>query len=218
MKEERAIVTEYEGTTRDSIEEFATINGILLKLIDTAGIRKAQDEVEKIGIEKAKKIAQEAELVIYILDSSKELEQEEIELLENIRNKNLIILLNKIDLGQTIKEDNKQLLKYTNNVINISAKNKIGLENLYNKITELFKLNQLNLENEVVITNERHKSCIREAIKSCNNAINGLKNNLPIDIVSISIKEIMINLNKITGENVSEEILNDIFSKFCLGK
>jgi len=218
LKEERAIVTEYEGTTRDSIEEFATINGVLLKLIDTAGIRQAVDEVEKIGIDKAKKIAQDAELIIYILDSSKELEKDEIEILENLKNKNLIILLNKIDLEQKIFESNKDLLVFSKDIINISIKDKIGIDKLYEKITEMFNLNKINLDNEIVITNERHKNLIKQANNNVQQAQDALKNNMPIDLISICIKGILEKLNTITGESVSEDVLNEIFSKFCLGK
>jgi len=218
LKEERAIVTEYEGTTRDSIEEFATINGVLLKLIDTAGIRQAVDEVEKIGIDKAKKIAQDAELIIYILDSSKELNKEEIEILENLKEKNLIILLNKIDLNQKIFDNNEKLLSFTKEIINISAKNKIGIDKLYEKITEMFNINKINLDNEIVITNQRHKNLIRQAKESVKKAEEALKNNMPVDLISIHIKETLEKLNSITGESVSEDVINEIFSKFCLGK
>lgn len=218
LKEERAIVTEYEGTTRDSIEEFATINGVLLKLIDTAGIREAVDEVEKIGIDKAKKIAQDADLIIYILDSSKELNEDEFKILENLKDKNLIILLNKIDLNQKIFDNNKELLKFTKNIINISAKNKIGIEKLYEKITEMFNLNKINLDNEIIITNQRHKNLIRQAKESIRKAEETLKNKMPVDLISIYIKETLEKLNSITGESVSEDVINEIFSKFCLGK
>jgi len=218
LKEERAIVTEYEGTTRDSIEEFATINGVLLKLIDTAGIRQAVDEVEKIGIDKAKKIAQDAELIIYILDSSKELNKEEIEILENLKEKNLIILLNKIDLNQKIFNNNEKLLRFTKDIINISAKNKTGIDKLYEKITEMFNLNKINLDNEIVITNQRHKNLIRQAKESIKKAKEALELNMPVDLVSIHIKETLEKLNSITGESVSEDVINEIFSKFCLGK
>jgi len=218
LKEERAIVTEYEGTTRDSIEEFATINGVLLKLIDTAGIRQAVDEVEKIGIDKAKKIAQDAELIIYILDSSKELDKEDFEILENIKDKNLIVILNKIDLNQKIFNNNEKLLRFTKDIINISAKNKTGIDKLYEKITEMFNLNKINLDNEIVITNQRHKNLIRQAKESIKKAKEALELNMPVDLVSIHIKETLEKLNSITGESVSEDVINEIFSKFCLGK
>jgi len=218
LKEERAIVTEYEGTTRDSIEEFATINGVLLKLIDTAGIRQAVDEVEKIGIDKAKKIAQDAELIIYILDSSKELDKEDFEILENIKDKNLIVILNKIDLNQKIFNNNEKLLRFTKDIINISAKNKTGIDKLYEKITEMFNLNKINLDNEIVITNQRHKNLIRQAKESIKKAKEALELNMPVDLVSIDIKETLEKLNSITGESVSEDVINEIFSKFCLGK
>lgn len=166
LKEERAIVTEYEGTTRDTIEEFVTINGIPLKIIDTAGIRNATDEVEKIGINKSREMANEADLVIAIIDSSKELSKEDEEILNFIKNKKSIIILNKIDLKQVITKEDKRLNDATSNIIEISALNNIGIESLYDKITKLFELNEINLDNNCVITNIRHKNLIDEALKN----------------------------------------------------
>ena len=218
LKEERAIVTEFEGTTRDTIEEFVTVNGVTLKLIDTAGIRDAQDEVEKIGVSKALKIAKEADLVIAIFDSSKDLSDEDIEILETIKNKKSIILLNKIDLEKVIMKSDERLTSVSENVIEISAKNYKGLEKLYDKVTEMFDLNEINLDNEVVVTNIRHKDLICKAIDKVKETRDILKNNMPIDIVAIYIKDIMEYLGSITGEVVSEDIINEIFARFCLGK
>ena len=218
LKEERAIVTEYEGTTRDTIEEYVTINGVPLKLIDTAGIRETTDEVEKIGVTKARKIAEEADLVIAIFDCSKELSEEDLQILNAIKNKKSIILLNKIDLGKVIRKNDEKLISVSNNIIELSILNDEGLENLYNKISELFNLNEINFDNEIVITNIRHKNLIREGIEKVNETRNTLENNMPIDIVSIYIKDILECLGTITGETVSEDIINEIFSKFCLGK
>lgn len=215
LKEDRAIVTKYAGTTRDTIEEFVNINGIPLKLIDTAGIRNAQNEVEKIGIEKSKEIAKDADLVIAIFDSSKMLDDEDKNILEIIENKKHIIVLNKIDLESKI---NKQLFKKEENLVEISAINNQGIEDLYEKITKMFNFNEIEISNEVVITNLRHKNLITKALENLEIAQQTLNNNIPIDIVSINIKEILTSLNKITGEDVSEEIINEIFSKFCLGK
>ena len=218
LKENRAIVTDIEGTTRDTIEEFITINGIPLKLIDTAGIRKAKDEVEKIGISKTIEEAKEADLIIAIFDSSKPLSNEDIEILELIRDKKVIILLNKVDLEQVITEENEQLKKVTKNIIKISALNREGIENIYEKISEMFHLNEINLENEVLITNIRHKNIITKALENTKKAQEALQMNLPIDIITIYIKEILEDLGEITGEVVTEDIINEIFSKFCLGK
>ena len=201
LKEERAIVTEYEGTTRDTIEEYVNINGITLKLIDTAGIRTTQNEIEKIGIEKSKKMAKEADLVIYIIDASKDLNEDDEEIL-NI-----------------VTPDKKtEIIKNFENVIKISALKKEGIDDLYNKITELFNLDVINIDNEIVITNERHKKIIKDAIINLNKSKEALKNNMPIDIIAIGLKDVLTNLGEITGEEASEEIINEIFSRFCLGK
>ena len=218
LKEDRAIVTEIEGTTRDTIEEFVNINGIPLKLIDTAGIRNAKDEVEKIGIEKSKKLAEDADLIIAILDSSKELSEEDLEILNIAKNKKTIVILNKVDLEQKIKPENSKLEFFNKNIINLSAKNKTGLELLYEKITTMFNLNEINLENDVVITNERHKNLISKAIENLNKAEKVLKDGMPVDIISISLKDALSNLGAITGEEAGEEIIDEIFARFCLGK
>ena len=160
LKEDRAIVTDIAGTTRDTIEEFVTINGIPLKLIDTAGIREASDKVEKIGVEKSIKLAEEADLVIAIFDSSKELTEEDIEILKLIENKKSIILLNKNDLNPVISENDEKLKKASKNILKISALNKTGIDELYEKISELFNLNEINLDNDILITNVRHKNII----------------------------------------------------------
>ncbi len=218
LKEDRAIVTEYEGTTRDTIEEFVTINGIPLKLIDTAGIRNAKDEVEKIGIHKSKEIAKEADLVIAIFDSSKELSKEDEEILNIIKDKKTIIILNKIDLNQVIKKEDERLRKITNSIIEISALNNIGIDNIYAEITNLFHLNKINLDNDLVITNIRHKNLISKALESINKTRDIIKQKMPIDITAVYIKDILEDLGNITGEFVTEDIINEIFSKFCLGK
>ena len=218
LKEDRAIVTEIEGTTRDTIEEFVNVNGIPLKLIDTAGIREAKDEVEKIGINKSREIANDADLIIAIFDSSKELTNEDEEILEIAKNKKSIILLNKVDLESKIKEDDPRLLSVTDNIISISALNNYGIDKLYEKITYLFDLNEINLDNEVLITNIRQKNLISKAIEDINATRNSINSSMPIDIIAISVKEILEDLGKITGEEVSEDIINEIFSKFCLGK
>lgn len=218
LKEDRAIVTEIEGTTRDTIEEFVTINGIPLKLIDTAGIREAKDEVEKIGINKSREIANEADLIIAIFDSTKDLTKEDMEILKIAKNKKSIILLNKMDLGPKIEKDDPRFLEVTNNIITISALNNLGIDKLYEKITKLFNLDEINLDNEVLITNIRQKNWVSKAIEDINNTRSSINSNMPIDIIAISIKDILEDLGNITGEEVSENIINEIFSKFCLGK
>lgn len=216
LKEERAIVTEYEGTTRDTIEEFLEIDGIPIRIIDTAGIRNAKDEVEKIGIKKAKEVAETADLIIAIFDITKKLNEEDKKILDIIGNKKSIIVLNKIDLVDKVNIP-EEILKYKN-IIEMSALNKQGIEEMYNKIAELFKFNDIEEDNSFIITNIRHKELIKKAKKNIEDAINTLKNNLPIDIISINIKDALEYLGNITGENVSESIINEIFKKFCLGK
>lgn len=218
LKEDRAIVTEYEGTTRDTIEEFVNIEGIPLKLIDTAGIRDAKDEVEKIGISKSKDIANDADLVISIFDSSKELSKEDIQILDIIKNKKCIILLNKVDLDSILKESDNRFLDITNNIVKISALNGDGIEQLYSLISKMFSLNEINFDNDVIITNLRHKNLISKAIENVKKTRDTIKENMPIDIVAIFVKDILEDLGNITGEFVNDDIINEIFSKFCLGK
>lgn len=218
LKEDRAIVTEYEGTTRDTIEEFVNIEGVPLKLIDTAGIRDAKDEVEKIGIKKSKEIANDADLVIAIFDSSKELTKEDIEILNIIKNKKSIVLLNKADLNSVLNENDERFKKITENVLKISALNGEGLEKLYALISKMFSLEEINVDNDVIITNLRHKNLISKAIENVKKAKKTVEENMPIDIIAIFIKDILEDLGNITGEIVTDDIINEIFSKFCLGK
>ena len=218
LKEDRAIVTQYEGTTRDTIEEFVTVNGIPLKLVDTAGIRDAKDEVEKIGIEKSREMTKEADLVIAIFDASEELTKEDLEILDLIKDKKTIIILNKNDLNQKIDEHDQRLINVSSSIIKISALNKTGIEDIYNEISKLFELNEINLDQEVVITNIRHKNLIDKAIESVKKARKTMEEEMPLDIIAIFIKDILEDLGNITGEVVSEDIIDEIFSKFCLGK
>ena len=214
LNEDRAIVSEYEGTTRDTIEEFVTIKGIPLNIIDTAGIRKTKDKIEEMGVNKALKLVNEADLIIAIFDGSKKIEKEDNEILKLINDKNSIIILNKIDLGNPIFEINK----IDKPVIKISAKTGYGIENLYSEIVRMFEINEVEINNCEIITNVRHKNQIRKAINNIDDAIDSIKNNMPIDIVSINIRDCLSDLGDITGENVTDDIINKIFSKFCLGK
>ena len=218
LKEDRAIVTDIAGTTRDTIEEFVTINGIPLNLVDTAGIRDASDEVEKIGVEKSIKQAKNADLIIAIFDSSKDLTDEDLEILELIKNKKSIILLNKSDLNAKINENDSRFTDITDNIIKISALNKTGIDSLYEKISNMFNLNEINLDNDILITNIRHKNIISKSLDNVKKSKEALEMNLPIDIITIYIKNILEDLGEITGEVVTEDIINEIFSKFCLGK
>ena len=218
LKEDRAIVTDIEGTTRDSIEETVTVKGIPLHIIDTAGIRKAKDQVEKIGIEKSKKLAKEADLLIAIFDSTKELTEEDLEILHLIQDKTAIILLNKSDLGNNVLKQNPAIIHSGKTVIEIAALQRQGIEELYNEIERLFHLNEIAPQDETMITNIRHKTLIQKAEENIQKAIETIMMQMPIDIIAIAIKNALENLGEIIGENVSENIIKEIFSKFCLGK
>lgn len=218
LKEERAIVSEFAGTTRDTIEEFVNIEGIPLKLIDTAGIRKTEDKIEEIGVKRALKLSKEADLIIAIFDGSKELDNEDLEILNIIKNKKSIIILNKKDIGDIGLENNENVKEASSNILKISAKTGDGIEGIYKKISEMFKTKEIEMNDGIIITNIRHKNQIDKALKSVNEAIDTNASGLPIDIVSIPIKQILSDLSVITGEDVSEDIINEIFSKFCLGK
>lgn len=218
LKEDRAIVSNIEGTTRDTIEEFVDIEGIPLKLIDTAGIRNSSNEIEQIGIQKSKKLANSADLIIAIFDITKNLDEDDQELLEIIKDKKCIILLNKIDiLSENIDLENK--LKLINkNILKISAMEDIGIQSLYDKIIELYSFNTESLSNDVLISNERHKNLIQKAKMEINEAINATENDMYIDIISIYITNAMNYLAEITGNNVTDDVIDEIFKKFCLGK
>lgn len=218
LKEDRAIVTEYEGTTRDTIEEFVNINGIPLKLIDTAGIRDTKDEVEQIGINKSKEAVKEAELVIAIIDASKPIEQEDINILNLTKGKKAILVLNKTDLKQELDEKCSEIRGFEGPIVKISAIKNEGIDDLYAEITKMYDLNKINLDHDVLITNIRQKNLIDKAIKSTQKAQESLEKNVPVDIVAIFIKEILENLGEITGDVVTDSIIDEIFSKFCLGK
>lgn len=218
LNEDRAIVTEIEGTTRDTIEEFVSIKGIPFKIIDTAGIREADNEVEKIGINKSKKVAEDSDLIIAMFDNSKPLNKEDKEILEFIKDRKAIILLNKIDLQENNLENCKEVIAVNKKILKISLASESNLSDLYNELDIMFGLEQIMPDNEVMITNIRHKELIEESLGHLEEAKLSLESNMPVDIISINIKEVLNDLGKITGENVSEDVIKEIFSKFCLGK
>ena len=216
LNEERAIVTNIEGTTRDTIEEFITIKGIPLKIIDTAGIRQTKDEIEKIGVKKSLDLANKSDIAIGIFDISKELSEEDFEILEILKNKNSIIVLNKNDLKEKINYEEIEKIKKP--IIKISTKKREGIEKIYKEIESIFKLNEIAKSGEIVVSNMRHKEIILNALNCVLRAKKSLQEKLPIDMISADIKEILEELGKITGETVTEDIIKEIFSKFCLGK
>lgn len=217
LNEERAIVTSVEGTTRDTIEEYISINGIPLKIIDTAGIREANDEVEKIGVEKAKKIAKESDLIIGIFDISRKMNKEDYEILDILKNKNSIIVLNKIDLDEN-NVDMEKVKEINKPIVQISTKTREGIENLYKEIENIIETKEISSDNEIIVTNTRHKSLIIKAMDSVDKSLETIENKMPIDIIVVYVKDILENLGEITGETVTEDIIKEIFSKFCLGK
>ena len=217
LHEERAIVSDIKGTTRDTIEEYINLKGIPLKIIDTAGIRNTSDEIEKIGVKKSINIINQADLIISIFDDSQPLDLEDNEVLELIKNKKAIILINKTDLKKNCI-NYEDLCKKNKYVIKFSAKTEDGLKELYQCIVDMFKINEIEINNGETITNMRQKNHIDNALKAVKEAYHIVKSNLPIDIESICIREILEEIGSITGENISEDIINEIFAKFCLGK
>ena len=218
LDEERAIVSDYAGTTRDTIEEFIKIQDVPLKIIDTAGIRDTNDKIEEIGVKKAIKLADDADLIIAIFDCSGELDEEDLRIINLIKNKETIILLNKCDLRQKNAKTINYMSKLNKTVIEASMKTKRGIDELYNCIEKKFKMNEIDIGSETVVTNIRHKNQIHKAIESIDKALEIVKSQMPIDIIAVEIKQTLEDLGSITGDNVSEDIINEIFSKFCLGK
>lgn len=174
--------------------------------------------IEQIGIEKSKKVAKESDVVLAVFDSSVNLSDEDREILKLLKEKKSIIILNKMDLNQKLLEDNKEFKETERPIIKMSLKKEEGLDKLFEELVKMFNLNQINLDNELVITNIRHQESINKAIESTRKALNDLNASMPIDIISINIKQILEHLGEITGDNVSEDIIKSIFSKFCLGK
>lgn len=218
LGENRAIVTDIPGTTRDVIEEFVNIKGIPLKIVDTAGIRETEDVVEKIGVEKSKESFNSADLVIMVLDSSRNLSDEDIEILENLENKKTIVILNKADLETKI--DEKILNKYVSeeNIIRTSALKNKGIESLYDKIENMVYGGSVKNTSNLVITNSRHKDALLKSYESINDAIDAIDSLLPYDFIEVDFKNIWDYLGYINGDTVKEDLLDTIFSNFCIGK
>ena len=222
-RSQKAIVTEIPGTTRDVIEERINIGNIILNLSDTAGIRKTDDFVEKIGVKKSIEKIDEADLVIYLLNVESDIDDEDKEILSKIQNKGikLITVINKIDKGQKLKFDSilDELKQFgVNEVIKMSVLNNEGIDELKNKIEEIFNTNDLDFENELIITNERHRDLLNKSKEYLEIAKKEIEDNEPIDIVSIVIKNATKSLGEIIGADVNQDIVNKIFEKFCLGK
>ena len=212
LNEDKAIVTDVAGTTRDIVEGQVLIDGILLNIIDTAGIRETTDLVESIGVKKSIDLIEEADLILYVLNNNEKLTTEEEKLLEKIKNKNSIIIVNKIDL------DNKLDLSKLPNYVEMSIKDNIGIDNLKNRIKELFNLEQIEKEDMTYLSSARSISLLKQCLKSIEEIKKGLEENLPIDMIEIDLKQIWSTLGEIIGETYTEELLDHIFKNFCLGK
>lgn len=215
--EERAIVTDIAGTTRDALEEEINLNGIILKLVDTAGIRQTEDIVEKLGVDKAKKFAREADLIIYVVDSSTCLDENDEEILSLIKENNVLVLLNKSDLEpKTGREDIEKYIECP--VLTVSAKEQTGIDTLEQTIVNMFLGGRLDYNDELMITKARQKDALYRAKESLTLVREGIKAAMPEDLYTIDMMNAYEELGKITGESVEEDLVNEIFSKFCMGK
>lgn len=212
LEEEKAIVTDVPGTTRDIVEGSLIVSGIPLNIIDTAGIRKTEDTVEKIGVEKSLKIIDTSDLLIYILNNNEEITEEEKEILEKTKNKKRIIVVNKIDLKTKL---NKKLL---DSYIEISVKENIGIDKIKDEIKRLFNIGEISTNDMTYLSNARSIALLKKSLNNTNDAINEINNNNPIDIVELSLKESWNNLGEVIGETYTDELLDELFSRFCLGK
>ena len=215
--EEKAIVTDIAGTTRDVLEEQINLNGILLNIIDTAGIRDTEDVVEKIGVERAKKYLNNADLVIYVVDTSTALDENDHEIMELLKDRHAIVLLNKSDLSPvtTVEDIRKHLDK---KMISISAKEQTGMDDLEETIKEMFFSGEVTFNDEVYITNIRHKTSLQEALRSLHLVLQSIADDMPEDFYSIDLMNAYEELGNIIGESVEDDLVNEIFSKFCMGK
>lgn len=217
LGEDRAIVTDIEGTTRDTLEENINFNGLSLKIIDTAGIRDTEDLVERIGVNKAKEIAKEGDLIIYVVDGSRELDDNDREIIKLINDKQAIILVNKSDMDTVINID--ELKKDSNrDVILFSAKNGEGMEQLEEEIRNMFYSGKVTYNDQVYITNARHKEALENALESLKQVKNSVDAGMPEDFYSIDLMDAYTDLGLIIGESVEDDLVNEIFSKFCMGK
>jgi tRNA modification GTPase len=217
LKEERAIVTEIAGTTRDTLEETMTLSDVHLNIVDTAGIRDTDDVVEKIGVDRAKKVAEDADLIIYVIDASVELDENDKEIIQLIENKKSIVLLNKSDLQCIVSVEEIETLTGVEPIV-ISAKENQGIQDLENKIKELFYQGMIAYNDQLYVTNVRHKRLLEEAVESLNLVKRSIEDDLPEDFYSIDLMNAYELLGEIIGEAVSEDLVNEIFSKFCMGK
>lgn len=218
LGENRAIVTDIAGTTRDVIEEFVNIKGIPLKIVDTAGIRETEDVVEKIGVEKSRESFSTADLVIMVLDASRKLSEEDMEILESLKNKKTIVLLNKMDLEPQIELEKIEEFVNSEDIIKISALKHQGIEELQDKIEAMVYHGSVKNSSNLMITNSRHKDALLKAYESINDAISAIEQRMPYDFIEVDFKNIWDYLGYINGDTVREDLLDTIFANFCIGK
>ena len=218
LGEERAIVTEIAGTTRDILQEPVYMNGITLNMIDTAGIRETEDIVEKIGVEKAKKYAEDADLIIYVADASSYLDKNDEEIIQMLENRQVIVLLNKTDLESVISEEDIRKKLPDKVVIPVSAKKKKGMDLFEETLRNMFFDGKISFNDEIYITNVRHKAALMDAYDSLKQVQSSLEMKMPEDFFSIDLMAAYESLGIILGESVGEDLVNEIFSKFCMGK
>jgi len=225
LGEEKAIVTDIAGTTRDALEDYVRIKDISFHIIDTAGIRKTEDIVEKIGVEKAIDYSKDADLLLYIIDSSVPLDENDFSIMKMTAGKKMIVLLNKSDLETVVEIDDvkKYLNEYSHKeedirFIKISAKEKVGMEEFEEIAKDMFFHGDIKIQDEVMITNMRHRELISNAIESLKLVINSIDMNMPEDFLTIDMMSAYESLGKIIGEEVEEDLVNEIFSRFCMGK
>ena len=218
LGENRAIVTDIAGTTRDVIEEFVNIKGIHLKIVDTAGIRETEDVVEKIGVEKSRESFSTADLVIMVLDASRKLSEEDMEILESLKNKKTIVLLNKMDLEPQIELEKIEEFVNSEDIIKISALKHQGIEELQDKIEAMVYHGSVKNSSNLMITNSRHKDALFKAYESINDAISAIEQRMPYDFIEVDFKNIWDYLGYINGDTVREDLLDTIFANFCIGK
>ena len=216
LQEDKAIVTNIAGTTRDIVEGQISINGILLNMIDTAGIRETEDIIEAIGVEKSLKIMEEADLILFMLNNNEELTDDIKGLIKQIKNKKYLILINKIDLDS--KLNRKELKVDSDKIIELSITENKGIEELKEKIQELFNLNEIETKDPTYLSNSRSISILKRCLKRVEDIEESLKNNMPIDMIELDIKNIWEELGTINGSTYEEELLDQMFSRFCLGK
>ena len=216
LEEDKAIVTDIAGTTRDIVEGQITINGILLNMIDTAGIRKTEDKIEAIGVEKSFKMIDDSELVLLMLNNNENLSNDIKEIIEKIKEKHYIAIINKIDLENKLNRD--ELGIPLDKIVEISVKENKGIDDLKEKIVKMFNIDELETKDPTYLNNSRSISILKRCLKSINDIEYGLKNNMPIDMIELDIKNIWEELGTINGTTYEEELLDEMFQRFCLGK